>query len=298
MKINSVQREISLKQGNSGHLSKSKNFREKNYAENYDRGFNAEYSGSFTGKSETAANALKKPFKDKVLSAKWLESLAEAAEKHNIATSALIALGLACVLRPATTMALPGQKDKDDKIYASGHAMASGIMGFIVSLILTSPLDDAFTKCFEASEKLANVEYLKAGKIIKDEKALEKTKELMKDEKQLELLEKRASKTLKEMFVKMHELAELSKEELKAMDKNLKFYKLKKGTMSTLMKTMPDWFIAIPRATLTIALIPPILKYVFGLEKKKKAASSENKEMVQMNFIAKNVFAAFKGGVQ
>ena len=37
-------------------------------------------------------------------------------------------------------------------------------------------------------------------------------------------------------------------------------------------KNVPDWFIAIPRAALTIALIPPILKYVFGIEKKKSAS--------------------------
>ena len=44
-----------------------------------------------------------------------------------------------------------------------------------------------------------------------------------------------------------------------------------KGAETT-MKNVSEWAIAIPRAMLTIALIPPILKYVFHVEKKKTAA--------------------------
>ena len=313
MKINSVQREIALKQGGSGLLSDSKNFREKNGMSvcEKNRGYSAEFSGSFTGQeSKAAANAMKKTIGDKILTSKWFDSLTTAAEKHNVATSALIALGLAGVLRPATTMALPGKKDKEDKIYASGHAIASGVMGFVLSLILTSPLDDAFTKCYEASKKLANVEFLKSGKSIADKDVLKQTQELMQDSKALEAVEKRASQPLKDMFLKLQELT-LSKEEFKKLTKdqvkelkaNKKFLELKTGTMNTLMKTMPDWVIAIPRATLTIALIPPILKYVFGIEKKKKTAQAiQNNDIIkeppQMNFIEKPIFQAVKGGVK
>ena len=39
------------------------------------------------------------------------------------------------------------------------------------------------------------------------------------------------------------------------------------------LQMIPDSiFLGIPKAMLTIALIPPILKYVFGLEKKPKTA--------------------------
>lgn len=297
MKINSVQRDITLKQGNSGHLSKSNNFREKS-ADICNRGYYNDYCGSFTGKSEAAANVIKKTSGGKILRSGWFKSLVSAAEAHNVATSALIALGLAGILRPATTMALPGKKDKEDKIYASGHAISSGVLGFVVSCILTSPLDDAFTKCFKASEQLANIEYLKSGKTIKDEKVLEETMKLLKKPEDVKLIEKRASKGLKDMFLKMHELSELSKKELKAMKKNVKYYKLKKGAMSTLMKTMPEWVIAVPKASLTIALIPPILKYVFGLEKKKKTAPVENKEQLRMELIEKPVFKAMAGGIK
>lgn len=281
MKINSIQRDITLKQGNSGHLSKSKNFREKNSADICDRGYNAEFSGSFTGKSEAAATVMKKTFGDKILTSRWFNSLINAAEAHNVATGALIALGLAGILRPATTMALPGKKDKEDKIYASGHAIASGVMGFAVSTALTSPLDDAFTKSFEASEKLAGLKPIAAEK-----------------GETVELLEKRASKQLTDMLKKIKEYEQMGKNALKENKDLAKFLTKKKDAMYTLMKTMPDWVIAIPRATLTIALIPPILKYVFGIEKKKKTAPAENtiKETPQMNFIDKPVFQSVKGG--
>lgn len=286
MKINSIQRDITLKQGNSGHLSKSKNFREKNGADICDRGYNAEFSGSFTGQeSKAAATVIKRSLGDKILTSGWFNSLVNAAEAHNVATGALIALGLAGILRPATTMALPGKKDKEDKIYASGHAIASGVMGFAVSTALTSPLDDAFTKSFEASEKLAGLKKLEPEK-----------------GDTVELLTKRASKKVTEMFKNIKELElkieQLGKSALEKDIKDLKFLTKKKDAMYTLMKTMPDWVISIPRATLTIALIPPILKYVFGVEKKKKTATAENiiKETPQMNFIEKPVFQSVKGG--
>lgn len=289
MKINSVQRQIALTQGGSGLLSDSNNFREKSNMSmcEKNRGYSAEFSGSFTGQeSKAAANVMKKTMGDKVLTSKWFNSLVTMAEKHNVATSALIALGLAGVMRPATTMALPGKKDKEDKIYASGHAIASGIMGFVVSLILTSPLDDALTKCFEASEKAAGLKPLDFEK-----------------GETIELMEKRSSKVLKDMFKKIKDLGELNINATDIQKSQLKFLTKKKDAMNTLMKTMPDWIIAVPRATLTIALIPPILKYVFGIEKKKKSAqpvqdNNITKDTPTMNFIEKPVFQAVKGGVK
>jgi len=289
MKINSVQRQIALTQGGSGLLSDSNNFREKSNMSmcEKNRGYSAEFSGSFTGQeSKAAANVMKKTMGDKVLTSKWFNSLVTMAEKHNVATSALIALGLAGVMRPATTMALPGKKDKEDKIYASGHAIASGIMGFVVSLILTSPLDDALTKCFEASEKSACLKPLDFEK-----------------GETIELMEKRSSKVLKDMFKKIKDLGELNINATDIQKSQLKFLTKKKDAMNTLMKTMPDWIIAVPRATLTIALIPPILKYVFGIEKKKKSAqpvqdNNITKDTQTMNFIEKPVFQAVKGGVK
>ena len=86
-----------------------------------------------------------------------------------------------------------------------------------------------------------------------------------------------------------------SRELFKAMNKH-------KGSLETLAKNLPDWIIAVPRAILTIALIPPILKYVFSVEKKKAALQPQQKDNDNMNlkmdFLEKPVFQEFKGGVK
>lgn len=264
MKINSIQRDITLKSQASGFHSGSPKLKEK-HADMCGRGMNTDYCGSFTGKSEAATS-----FVDKVMKSNLFGKFTKYSEEHNVATSALIALVLAGILRPATIMALPGDKDKEDKIYASGHAIASGIIGFIVSTIVTSPFDESIKKIFEKDEN---------GNRIHGRKKFE---QLNKDIEELK---------------KKPVLTELEKQTLE----NLKG---KRGALKTFVKWIPDWVIGVPRAMLTIALIPPILKYVFGLEKKKKEPPKED-NMQQANIETSNikldekpVFAAFKGGVQ
>jgi len=268
MKINSIQRDIALKQGGSG-LRSDISGKEKYHTGLCDetRGYNAEYCGSFTGKSEAATT-----FLDRILKSSWFGRFAQYSHDHNISTSALIALVLAGVMRPATCMALPGKKDKEDKIYASGHAMASGIIGFLVSTAITSPFDESIKKVFNPKKNFAK------GKF----------KEMCDKINSLE-----AQKTAKT-------ITDEARAELKALTK-------RKAALETLMHNAPDWIIGIPRAILTIALIPPILKYVFGIEKKKKPAVAENIQPTEQkidiiktnqDLIEKPVFSAFKGGVQ
>jgi hypothetical protein len=262
MKINSVQRDMTLKQSGSTLHQDFPIYKEKNGADMYDRGYNANYCGSFTGKSKSATT-----FLDKILSSSWFGKFTKYSYEHNISTSALIALVLAGIMRPATIMALPGKDDKEDKIYASGHAMASGIIGFLVSTAVTSPFDESIKKVF-------------------DQKKFARGKFKEMDEKIAELNLKKEAKTL----------TDEAKKELKALTK-------KREALNVLVKNIPDWLIGVPRAMLTIALIPPILKYVFGLEKKKKTtpAPQEQTQVAQaprMDFIDKDVFKNVKGGVQ
>ena len=58
----------------------------------------------------------------------------------------LIALGLALGPRPLAILSLPGKKNKEDKIYASGHSIASGLIGFMFSCIVTYPIGLASQK--------------------------------------------------------------------------------------------------------------------------------------------------------
>lgn len=224
-----------------------------------------------------------------ILTSKWFNKLTKYSYDHNVATSALIALGLAGVLRPATIMTLPGKKDKEDKIYASGHSMASAILGFVASVIITSPLDGAVKKLFGTNGYLKD----KDGNIIKDKDGnpqilSKKLVELLEKEKALE-----AKANLRDETGKIVDKA--AREAYKAVQKH-------RSALEVLSKNIPDWIIAVPRSILTIALIPPILKYVFGVEKKKKPEpQKETNNMTNpaaMDFINKPVFQEVKGGVK
>ena len=62
----------------------------------------------------------------------------------------------------------------------------------------------------------------------------------------------------------------------------------------------PDVFVfGIVKAMLTVALIPPILKYVFGIEKKAKAPAAPVQEPVQnVASPVKPDLSKFAGGVK
>lgn len=72
-----------------------------------------------------------------------------------------------------------------------------------------------------------------------------------------------------------------------------------------LMKIGPDIIIGIPRSIITIALIPPILKYVFGIDPKKDAKKAKPQEIkdnannIQIANASLNspAFKEVKGGV-
>ena len=290
MRITKLQRDITLNQGTSRLHSEPQNFREKTKgAYDNNRGYSANYDGSFTGKSEAAVNVAKK---SGIFTKKWFNKFLTYTNDHNVATSALVAPGLAGVMRPATILALPGKKDKEDKIYASGHSMASAILGFVASVIVTSPLDGAVKKIFGSNGYLKD----KDGNIIKDKDG----KPRIFSKKLFELAEK--EKALEARANARDEAGKIIDKTARAAYKAVKRHR---AALDTLVKNIPDFIIAIPRSILTIALIPPILKYVFGVEKKKKPEQTEAPKdtnnmntPTKMDFIEKPAFKEFKGGVQ
>lgn len=290
MRITKLQRDITLNQGTSRLHSEPQNFREKTKgAYDNNRGYSANYDGSFTGKSEAAVNVAKK---SGIFTKKWFNKFLTYTNDHNVATSALVALGLAGVMRPATILALPGKKDKEDKIYASGHSMASAILGFVASVIVTSPLDGAVKKIFGSNGYLKD----KDGNIIKDKDG----KPRIFSKKLFELAEK--EKALEARANARDEAGKIIDKTARAAYKAVKRHR---AALDTLVKNIPDFVIAIPRSILTIALIPPILKYVFGVEKKKKPEQTEAPKdtnnmntPTKMDFIEKPAFKEFKGGAQ
>lgn len=163
--------------------------------------------------------------------------------------SAVFALGLTCLLRPAAIMALPGnKKNKDDKKYASAHSIASGIIGYAISIALFKPIANGMKKI---AENPAEFIKKKNSVFLKDTKAM--------------------------------------------------------NAATTYVNILPEALLAAPRAVVTVALIPPILKYVFGWEKKKPAkkepiANPMIKLDTALNFKSANlndkkIFQNFSGGV-
>lgn len=269
MKINAIKYDTTLKQGSFTVYKDPHNFKEKERAgvcEKKNNEDKTKFSGNFTGKSEVAASVIKNnKLKDKIFQSSIYNSLLKFAEDHNVAGSALMSLFLAGVLRPATIMALPGEKDKDDKIYASGHSMASGVIGFAASTVITSPWDQGVNSLMDNYKKHYEkiIENIKNG-VSDINKGVPELKYKFKflDKKYGQLVEL-AKKTLDKQ----------GKIEQKALNKQIDATRL-------YMKNITDWAIAIPRSILTIALIPPILKYVFGMEKKPKEAPKPNVEPI------------------
>lgn len=161
----------------------------------------------------------------------YLNKFLELADGNSIAFGATFALVLTGVFRPAAIMSLPGdKKNKDDSKYAAAHSIASGVIGFIVSSVVSKPISDAIKKVIDKPQiyirgKNGKLDYNMAAYYASDLKANSAVKHWV--------------------------------------------------TRSV------DIVTAIPKAFITIALIPPILKYVFGWEKKKHAMSPVN---IQTNY--------------
>ena len=206
------------------------------------------YSGSFTGNVAAAAASAAAGASGKFAKETLFDKLLKLCDNHTVIAQNLWALVLATTLRPLAIMSLPGKKNKEDKTYASGHAIASGLIGFGFSSIVMYPLGQAAKK---ASRIAKNARYLALHPIKGTSDVLEKYKRIY-GVKSIEELEH--SKAFK--------------------------------NVTKILDMAPDVFVfGVLKAVLTVKLIKPILKYVFGLEKKpstqeqsKKAAPEQPKE--------------------
>ncbi|MBD5401758.1 hypothetical protein HDR58_02995 [bacterium] len=246
---------------------------------NLNRGY---YGGSFTGINVAAAAGSLPPHKD----GGALDKVLTLCDKHTVIAQNLVALVLAAGFRPIAIMSLPGKKDKEDKIYASGHSIASGLIGFGFSSIVMYPLGEAVSK---TKKKITDV--ARAIELSKKPVA-----DLAKEEldKINNLKEKYGVSDLKELenhpwFKKFKDTFSVKKLE------DLESSKAFENVVKTL-NMAPDVFIfGVAKAMLTIALIPPILKYVFGIEKGKK------KEVQQPNLTSQTMIkpemTKFAGGI-
>ena len=274
-----------------------------------------EYCASFSGKLPDTSVTAAKTFMEKIMDTRAFHWLTGFAGAHNVAAAALVGLFLAGGLRPAITIALPGKKDIEDKIYAAGHSMASALIGFGFSTLITTPIDSGIKFIMKDAKKMSQEDYDKlsvdelAEHIRKNNLTPEKIAEKMKTK---DLTEEMIVKQLKDSegkalspkkiaeFVKANNgqiistrhpknklltIVSSKVDEVNALKHKLaattdmvekgkllgQIRSLEKhiGGIDTTMHNVSEWVIAIPRAMLTIALIPFILKYVFHVEKKK-----------------------------
>jgi hypothetical protein len=256
-------------------------------------------------------NASAVSFEGGLLGSKTARGFAGWVNNYNVASMALSGLLFASVLRPITIMSLPGQnKNKEDKFYAATHSFSSGVVGFIISTIVTNPLGDAVRtavkhtrnqQLYDTITKITSD--LKSQSIDDVLKGIDgdlKSKsfnDFIKGIKGNPLTEPLSDiiKEFKDDFDKKT-FGKIVKNIQNNPDTRKYAFKIFKGTkpavqekMLTLMKQIPDLGLAVPRAMLTIALIPYIQKYVFGATKKQKPVQADNKQFMN-NFIDKPVF--------
>lgn len=97
------------------------------------------------------------------------------AEHSQPVFNAAFSLLLTCLLRPAAIMVLPGEKkNNDDKKYAAAHSIASGVIAYLISSAIFSPIGNAMKKIDKYQRvflsKNSNLEYLQNGKTMANAK--------------------------------------------------------------------------------------------------------------------------------
>jgi len=120
---------------------------------------------SFKGKKEIIKQVIKsanKTFIDKVADSKvikktlgsdFFNGILDKTSKEEVLVNSVTALGICCALRPATLLAFPGDKDKDNCKFAAAHSISSGVWGLIVPLLLVKPFTSGIGHSMKNMEK-------------------------------------------------------------------------------------------------------------------------------------------------
>ena len=74
---------------------------------------------------------------DKFLKSKFVNRILNVVDYETVVQSTIAAV--ACAARAATIVGMSNESNKDNNAYAAGHALASGIVGFITVFALTTP---------------------------------------------------------------------------------------------------------------------------------------------------------------
>ena len=277
MKVDIITNYDSLyKQHSSDSIFREKKHANNSMCESVDKNVNRGYYSGSSVSFGAAANISK--------GMRTLKNINTLCQDHKVIAQSLVALVYAVIFRPTAIISLPGKKNKDDKIYASGHSIASGIIGFIFSSIVMYPLGLAAKKYMEEAEEIKSR--------LQDSIDKKEFKNITKEE----LL--KGKKFVGEKFL-----------DIFGEFKDGKIIKINRKSLEmtkTILEMSPDVYVfGILKAMLTVRLIPPILKYVFGVEKNKgqkpevsKVETNQDSTQINTPILQKPNIAKFLGGVK
>jgi hypothetical protein len=241
--------------------------------------YNRGYNGSFTGINNPKAA---ETFAEKQL--KTFRKILVLCNHNTVIAQNLVALVLAATLRPLAIMSLPGKKNKDDKKFASAHSIASGVIGFGFSSLIMAPFDKAAKL---SKHSIQVVEAAEAFRTNGEGLTPQRFEEIKANFGAANLEDLKKSKIFNSVkkFLNIETLEELENSKfVKDLQDTFNVKTMKDITKSKAFKNVtkvldmsPDViFFGVLKAILTIKLIKPILKYVFGMEKTKPVEQPKN----------------------
>lgn len=207
------------------------------------------------------------------------------AGNNEVLTESLYAALLTCILRPISIMALDkSEENKEKNIYASGHSIASGLLGVVFSVLYTQPIKylvQGGTDKLMTTVPTAGKPYTQSFNDYQyfHKKAL-LPRSLFTDEEIYELnrffkipqYKKVPHFRIPASSIKEYQ-SELSEGLVKKLLKEIE--QANKSSISTFLNKTLDAVSLPVKATLTIAAIPLILG-LFGIKK-----NSDNKKVTQ-----------------
>ena len=203
----------------------------------------------------------------KLTDLKSFQKIAKFAGDNAVGFNAATALVMAGLLRPAAVMALPAKDEKTqkNKVNAAAHSIASGVIGFAITMAVTTPLKNALKSVFKADGAVVKTlgKFGQEGEGKLCEKLFEKSKDI----------------PLQSVQTKMGERAE------------------------KLLNFAPDLILAIPRALLTSKLSHKIEGLLFKKKDEPKQVEQPQPKQVepqaqvaQAQATDRPVLDGFKGG--
>lgn len=182
---------------------------------------------------------------NKMGGANWFKKLITVADKHETFFEAVTALVVAGIMKPICVLAMPGAEMEDKQMSATKNAV-SAFIGFALSNIILNPVSNGVNKVLDSVDSKNPTKYIKDANYVK--KLQQEECEILKKGINGKP-DKYAKSTLKDSF-------------------------------KTTYKKLPDLGVSPLKAGITIALVPYILKFLFGKDKKKK---DTNKQTISLN---------------